>query len=428
LALLYVNASAQSLPSCAWRLETDGSGVTNVAYPDTDATYWTMPVDTTQVKQVILEGQYPQSRFFSFTTYVAKGAAAGAILDINIDPDAGSSNPFRRGSSAQQHNYTVNVGGPGGQTNPVNFGSTTLAWIIYRIYIADRGLNRMAGVPLPAVTLVDANGARHAIAPCDTSRDQQITLLIDDLRAEGFDELADYWQIQFTAGNDGGLAPDPNCQPEDQVVFWIPENTGGYFPNPYNKYIAGPALCFHPGKFVIVRGKAADFPNTYNGSPVWEPALPGYIQLRYWSMCNNEQQAPFPVVACQPDYATNLDRQGYYTYVLGQGDSPPPWLPPYATWLPWGSTQVSNILIFRNMLPSTPQFERSVQAAIRAGCAVNNEHLNVAPPRPKVLLGGACARLVMGDYYPEAVYCDEAVFRLGGWQACFGQKNPGERR
>jgi hypothetical protein len=70
--------------------------------------------DTTQWKQVILPGQYAQSRFFSFTTYVAQGAAVDAILDVNIDPDAGSGNPFRRGSSGQQHNYTVNVGGPSG--------------------------------------------------------------------------------------------------------------------------------------------------------------------------------------------------------------------------------------------------------------------------------------------------------------------------
>jgi hypothetical protein len=427
LLLSHANASAQSLPSCAWRLETDGSGITNVAYPDTDATYWTMPVDTTQWKQVILQGQYAQSRFFSFTTYVAQGAAVDAILDINIDPDAGSSNPFRRRSSGQQHNYTVNVGGPSGQTNQVNFGNTPLAWIIYRIYVANRGLDRMAGVPLPAVTLVDANGGRRSIAPCDTPRDQQIALLIDDLRADGFDELVDFWQAQFTEGNDGGLAPDPTCQPEDQVVFWIPENTGGYFPNPFSKYIAGPALCFHPGKFVIVRGKAADFPDTYNGNPVWQPALPGYIQLRYWSMCNNEQVAPFPVVACQPDYATNLDNQGYYTYVLGEGDSPPPWLPAYATWLPWGSTLVSNILIFRNMLPTMPQFDRSVQAAIAAGCVVDNQP-NMPPPRDQMVAAGACAERVMKAFYPKAVFCDESVFQHGGWQACVGFPLPVEIR
>ena len=421
LLLSHVSARAQSLPSCAWRLETDGSGITNVAYPDTDATYWTMPVDTTQWKQVILQGQYPQSRFFSFTTYVAQGSAADAILDINIDPDAGSSNPFLHQSSGQQHNYTVNVGGPSGQTNQVNFGNTRLAWIIYRIYVANQGLDRMAGVPLPAVTLVDANGGRQSIALCGTPRDQQITLLINDLRADGFDLLADYWQIKFTEGDDGGLAPDPTCQPEHQVVFWIPENTGSYFPNPYNKYIAAPALCFHPGKFVIVRGKAGDFPDTYNGNPVWQPALPGYIQLRYWSNCNNEQVKPYPVVACQPDHATNLDRQGYYTYVLGEGGSPPPWLPTYATWLPWGSTQVSNVLIFRNMLPTMPHFDRSVQAAIAAGCVADNQP-NMPPPRDQVVAAGACAESVMKAFYPKAVFCDASVFQRGGWQACFGQR------
>jgi hypothetical protein len=317
VSISHANAGAQSLPSCAWRIQIDGTGITNIAYPDTDATYWVTPVDTAQWKQVILQGQYPEARFFSFTTYIAQGPAADAILDINIAPDAGSSNPFLRGSSGQQHNYTVNVGGPSGQPNQVNFGDTQLEWLVLRIYVANRGLNRMAGVPLPAVTLVDANGGKHAIAQCNTPQNQQPAVLIDDLRADGLGQLADFWQTQFTQGDNGGLAPDPSCQPEDQLVFWIAEHTGVYFPNPFNKYIAAGGLCFQPGKFIIVRGKAADFPDTYNGNPVWQPALPGYVQLRYWSMCNNDQIAPFPVVACQPDHAVNLDRQGYYTYVLG---------------------------------------------------------------------------------------------------------------
>jgi len=132
------------------------------------------------------------------------------------------------------------------------------------------------------------------------------------------------------------------------------------------------------------------------------------------------------VAGCQADYTTNLDSQGYYTYVLGLGDSPPPWLPADATWLPWGSTEIHNILLFRNMLPNFPAtafpdgppFERSVQAAITAGCVVNN-HLNVPPPRDEVVAAGACAEGVMKAFYPKAVYCDESLFQSGGWQACF---------
>ena len=125
------------------------------------------------------------------------------------------------------------------------------------------------------------------------------------------------------------------------------------------------------------------------------------------------------MVACQPDHATNLDRR-HYTYVLGEGDSPPSWLPADATWLPWGSKRVPNVLLFRNMLPTTPPFDKSVQAAIKRKCVVDNQP-NTTPPRDQVVAAGACAERVMKGFYPKAVYCDESVFEHGGWQACFGQ-------
>ena len=49
-------AAAQGLPVCSWPLETTGTGPSNVAYPDTDATYWTMPFDT---KRMIFGGFQP---------------------------------------------------------------------------------------------------------------------------------------------------------------------------------------------------------------------------------------------------------------------------------------------------------------------------------------------------------------------------------
>ena len=85
-----------------------------------------------------------------------------------------------------------------------------------------------------------------------------------------------------------------------------------------------------------------------------------------------------------------------------------------------GSTLVSNILIFRNMLPTMPQFDRSVQAAIAAGCVVDNQP-NMPRPRDQVVAAGACAERVMKAFYPKAVFCGQSVFQRGGWQACFGQ-------
>ena len=211
---------------------------------------------------------------------------------------------------------------------------------------------------------------------------------------------------------------------EQQPLFTVPQNTGGYFPNPANKYIAAGALTYQPGRIVVVHGKAAVFPNTYQGESIFEAANPpGPIQLRYWSMCNNVEAKPYPVVLCQADYATQLDGNGEYTYVLSLDTSgaptptPPDWLPADATWLPWGPTDEPNILILRNMLPATG-FTQAVQDAEVAGCTIDNQ-ADAPVPYAAQVTASQCARHVMGEYYPLVAYCDEDVFISQGWQGCF---------
>jgi hypothetical protein len=152
--------------------------------------------------------------------------------------------------------------------------------------------------------------------------------------------------------------------------------------------VAARGLCLEPGRVIVVRGKAAVFPDTYNGASIFQAATAGDIQMRYWSMCNNEQRVPFPVVACQPDHATPLDDQGFYTFVVSPDESgttpptPPSWVPADATWLPWGERGVASDLLFREMLPVT-NF------------------------------------LLTGGYYPQGVFCDQQLVAMQGWQACF---------
>jgi hypothetical protein len=412
---------AQELPSCAWPIETTGTGLTNVAYPDTSATYWTMPFDSVRWKAMIVTGTYPDARFFSFVSYVATGASVDSLVDLDINPDPENTNPFRPGSAAGPHNYSVTISRDdrANYNNYLALGDSRLAWVIYRVYVPNKGLDREGGVDLPAVTLVGRDGSTRPIPSCAFSdlsaAAQAVTMALD---SNGFGNIAKWLERQLAQlGDKGGAAPV--CQPEP-LVSWIPKNTGGYFPNPANKYIATPGLCFQPNRIVVVRGKGAIVPDTYNGTPVWQP--PG-IQMRYWSMCNNNQHAPFPVVACQPDLGTKLDAEGFYTYVLSRDESattppePPSWLPSGATWLPWGSLAVSNILIFRNMLPES-DFNQTVQTAIEDGCVVNNQR-GVTPPRAEVVREGECAHAVMGDYYPTAVYCDKQLFIAQGLQGCF---------
>jgi hypothetical protein len=172
----------------------------------------------------------------------------------------------------------------------------------------------------------------------------------------------------------------------------------------------------------VVRGKAETFPDTHSGAPVWQP--PGRftkVQVRYWSMCSNDQVAPFPVVQCEPDWNTTLDAQGFYTYVISRDESgmvhpqPPPWVPPDATWLPWGLIVVPNVLILRHQSPEF-SFRQSVQEAEAKGCVVDN---GMMPTPEQIAEAAQCAQGVMEPYYPLAAYCDKQVFIDQGWQGCF---------
>jgi hypothetical protein len=436
-------AEAQALPLCSWPLETSVDSLLNVAYPDTNASYWTMPIDTAHWSGMVITGTFPAARFMSLTSYDAHGAAVEGLLDYQIRPDAGGNNPFNPDESGapalDSGSYTVIVRqtaeasganshrrlvrgeiflpfitkGPllAATPNFLSLSGDRLGWIIYRIYVPNNGENQQGGVDLPAVTLVAHDGSQLALSPC-TKRD------LSSLADNGYSNvIAAITQILADAEETGGNE-SVTCAP-DEVAFAIPKVTGGYFPNPANKYIAAPDLCYQSDRVVVVSGKAAGFPDTYNGAPVWQPADQfSQIDLRYWSLCNNNQQKPYPVVQCAADWQTGIDEQGYYTYIAAEteGGKQPTWLPAGVTWLPWGSKTANNILILRNMIPSS-NFHQAVQDALVAGCVFDNSN----PPVPYDAIAAAsdCAQSIMGAYHPRAVYCDKALLIAQGWEACF---------
>lgn len=370
-------AQTSPLP-CSWPLESTGKGITNVGFPDTDATYWLTPIDTTRWKAMIVAGQYPRSRFFSFVTYFETGGAVDSIVDANISPDPGSANPFRPGPAGEPQDYTLTIDGDTtGPGNHIHWGNTRWAYIVYRIYVADKGLSRMAGIPRPIVTLVDTDGNAYQTQPCSSAKS-----------ASQLHSLKALLEKSAPASPGATSCLSSQGQPQNVVTFVTNKSGGHFLPNPATTYVAARGLCLEPDKIVVVRGKAAVFPDTYNGSSIFQPAIPGDIQMRYWSMCNNNQRFPFPVVACQADHATRLDDQSFYTYIVSPNESgmtppvPPSWVPPDATWLPWGDPTAPNALLFREMLPM-PNFT------------------------------------LTDDYYPKGVFCDKRLFITQGWQACF---------
>src|SRR5262249_44358940 len=136
--------------------------------PGQEITYWGAKFATPPGAVVILRGKFTHARFQSLTAYVNNGTATNTVSDYLTRPDKGSTNPFIKGHrrDAKHRNYTVTVIGsppppaPSRNTLYAQPDPTYSSYqdILYRVYVPDRGRNRMGGVPLPTPSLRLADG------------------------------------------------------------------------------------------------------------------------------------------------------------------------------------------------------------------------------------------------------------------------------
>jgi hypothetical protein len=301
------HAAAPILPVCSWPFEVTGQGITNIATPDTNATYWVMPLDLSRWRTMVIRGRYPNARFFNFASYSATGSLIDTIFDEKIVPDLASANPFTEPTPEVAGNdYTVTMGAANaGSGNFLDSGRSRFAVIVYRIYLPRQDLDRTGGVGVPAVTLTDFSGNPRTLKPCPLA-DAETSLgnLIFLLEAAGMTDAAKFLGQIRTLVNQSPLGTcSPNQAGPDAVTFSTAVPGVNFFPNPQTTYFQTPNLCFRPNQILVIRGKAPVFPNTYppppQGGSVFQPSFDTQIQLRYWSMCNNLGVLPYPVVACE---------------------------------------------------------------------------------------------------------------------------------
>lgn len=373
LALIGVGAPAHAGPrvsnaratlgagaTCAWPVRADRDTL-NVAYPDTDATYWVQRYSLAPDEWVRYRWTMPHARYSSFVVYDAAGNAIDHRADVT------------RGLGGRTRSTHIVIGAiePGDDTivtAPIGANGRSEGTVIYRVYVPDRAGNAQGGVPLPTATVVDAAGRRTALRTCARPG------VSPDIRAT---------IARMDAITDTPVPPAP--------VFIRPRNDGGnLYPNPDNTYVAT-IVDHRPGRVVVIRGRAPTFPDTRAGERVAPRD-----QVRYWSFCTNEYAKPYRTSACRND-ARVATKDGDYTIVVSTRADRPTGLrrEAGATWLPWGSTAVPSLILLRQMLPA-PEF---MQAAAR-----------LAPGQP--------AAAVMGEYAPRAVYCRRTTFERGGASAC----------
>ncbi len=372
---------------CAWATRADEE-VQNIAYPDTAATYWGIGYALAPGEEVELAWTPPAARYSSFITYGPYGGAIDVLTDGDVEVGADGTGVVRiTGAEPQtEAGDAPNVlaakrgavapeasGGapaptmPPGEEAPVPEGllgsgaadgsdpDVVGGTVLYRVYLsADE--DDPAGGPLPAATVVGADGSRTTVPTCP-----------DPGPSPRARELAE------------ANGPPTDREAPSQPIFIRPEaGAANLFPNPDNVYIA--TIAFHrPGVVAVVTGRA--------------PTFGPHGQVRYWSLCTNEYRKPYPVSHCVADEDVVVAADGTYTFVISTpGDRPATATAEHGvTWLEWGSTEHDDLLLMRHML-ADPAFAESAT--------------NVPP--------GVLARDSMGPYAPEGRYCTAAAFDADG--------------
>jgi hypothetical protein len=407
-----VKAQVYDSPQCFWGRPNDPN-VINVAYPDEGATYWAAQRPTVPPGAFIeLHGIYPHARYMSFNVYDQELAPTDALADVELAPDAGSTNPFVEGAdrTAISRAYTMRiVMGPRPAVRAPNTlylslagqGSPIAPIMLYRIYVADMGRNLTgdAGLPSAALHLADGNivdlTARCVAADANSQVGSQlggvpIQPLFADEAVPGtpvtfpaHDPIV--WERFFNLAHTQGSGYTYGTPAHELVDATLGGERGGYLSNAHNAYIS--ALGNRGfGPVLVVTGKAPTTPLTQGGAETM-----GAGQLRYWSLCTNERHST-RYIDCVWDEDVPVSGSGFFKIVISAPADKPcakALEDAGAGWLKWG-TSPETTLIIRHMLPAA-SFDEAIQRIAAPGQASD----------------------VMGPYLPLGSHTTKAAFENG---------------
>ena len=412
-------ASASVQPTgCAWPVESTPAKA-NVAYPDSNATYWTTPFIAEEGMTITLNGTFPEARFFSFVVYNSAGqdfttnGIPSSLTDYEIVPGAGTQNPWvTAGATPGTYSVTLMNGVTAGMTNAIplmpSSPSTPLVagmpantgFVTMRIYLPVN--NNANAIPLPSMTISTGNGAKVTTLTQCASAQKKPSM------ASKVIKKAIAKMLSKSLAGTAGTPPTSTGECSATLVFCKAGGSTTPFPNSDSGYVAA---LYQPadGFVTVVRAKMPTSATAYgNGPGVWPAAG---INLRYWSFCNYIHAAPYPVVSVGPIMGCTADQDmplvnGTATVVISSVKDRPAATRGKRAKLGWLPTSRSNttseeVVAIRNML-AAPTFSQSV---------MNAQNSNQAS-----------AESVMGQYYPQGTQCTTAVFAAGGVAGCF--RNP----
>lgn len=264
-------------------------------YPDHYAFYWEYTFDAQSNPDLglVIEGEFPDARFLSYnvydddeqTSYCEKGFS---IMDVDIEPEAGCTNPYRGTSWQKGQKYTVYVL-PTDAPTSISSGKKNIVWFdadvkkvctILRYYLPT-GDGVHGQVDMPTVKAINVVTGKFADAPA-----RQLSGLRGSMELPGAAFTSSANMLFFRA-------PFSYAYPNGPAEYCYNRNT------------------LETDSVMFFNFKAPSFPTSYSEF--------NNVDMRYWSVCIGNDQTYTPLAIT--DANTKIDANGFANYVVADKNS-----------------------------------------------------------------------------------------------------------
>ena len=334
--------------------------------------------------RIEMKGEYPYTRYFGFHPNDMATNNFQTLMDVDIEPDAGSANPWRGPMpKGAERRFTVQMiidkQPPETEPNTVYIGEkkdggmNMATFLIYRMYGSDMGAlpPNSSGVKLPSVTIFDKNDEQMVHYPECDPYPEGYDPPVDNTVFPAF-PVPDH-RAQSRPGKveiKGNFGLDVDILSNGDVTYLT-----SYFGREY-------------GEVFTVRAKKPKTVNAENSVMPWSDTR----DFRMWTACTYNFWNG-AANDCIQDNDVIVDEEGYYTLVISESGLRPDNATREngITWLDAGAF-IDGQLTYR-MLPTRSPFLQDLTRQIKDG--------ETSP------------------YIPKTAFCDKEIFEAGGFETCF---------
>ena len=355
-----------------WNYLADPQGYQNPnLWPDKRPTYLFGEMTIPAGADLTVHGWFPHVRFFNFSIYLFErntfvNATGGSIDGYDIEPDPGSTNPYRVGAdrNATTRNFTIRIIAKAAPANPADRAKNTVyigdanqtVFGGFRMYVSDQGYDGTGWGPGdgpshdgPGLTYEATLADGTKLSEAETNK--RFGKLMGD--APPPIKTDDWYKLVNNPTNDPCMTPAtaPACPDSQFFLFTGMKDAlyGAFMPPAERAKISKPAsadgganastaylvnyISRQFGPLYVFRAKLPTFPDTWANTKIMPDG-----EVKYWSVATMATFINGSLWDGVFDMQVPVDKDGFYTIVV----SLPEDRPKNATaengiaWINWG--------------------------------------------------------------------------------------------